>query len=463
MQESNQNKLPTTHSETASPVASLFNQATQATSKGNNSLAIHLYLAAFEQSASKSKGSPSDLAIQSLRNAWRLAIDEKDQPACELIFERAEKFLPDDELSTYAHTLQDLTIEKLEQVGISPDELDDVADIISGDMFDDEDVKIPPFPFGKKPKDKPSKSSKTSSFKNLVGYGNAIKQAKSYGIGMQNSAKFKNLVTVLNEKHGIENMPACDTLLITSPALEDAHEFTLACAGELELPIVRMKMEETPQGSTALCVMSQAGNQPKMDRSKTNFEGPGILLIEELDAWDVPDTQPHANDLGGIIIATLSRGAGDAINLIRNAVDNPDVYVFATATDASEIAPFFLNILGPSLNIDVAVPTKTERFQIWQQILEKHPSVGAVNLESLISLSAGLPRFDICMAAQEAVEDAYKESLKSRKYVPVTPANMFEKLAAYQPLESKEYKKLEQVLIDNFKTDLENIDDILAD
>jgi hypothetical protein len=65
------------------------------------------------------------------------------------------------------------------------------------------------------------------------------------------------------------------------------------------------------------------------------------------------------------------------------------------------------------------------------------------------------------MAARDAIEDAYKAGLSAKRYVPVTRDNIFDKLAAYQPLESAEYSELEEAVLKDFKRDLEDLDDLL--
>ncbi len=75
--------------------------------------------------------------------------------------------------------------------------------------------------------------------------------------------------------------------------------------------------------------------------------------------------------------------------------------------------------------------------------------------------SANMPRYDMYMAAREAVEEAYKLGLVTRKYQPVTRDNIFDKLAAYQPLDSREYHELEEAVVRDFRRDLSHIDDLL--
>ena len=51
--------------------------------------------------------------------------------------------------------------------------------------------------------------------------------------------------------------------------------------------------------------------------------------------------------------------------------------------------------------------------------------------------------------------------LVTRRYQPVTAQNIFEKLAAYQPLDSVEYRALEAEVIKDFQHDLDHLEDLL--
>lgn len=298
------------------------------------------------------------------------------------------------------------------------------------------------------------------TYDDLSGFGNAIKTMRDFGVGMQNDQEFLKLVDLLNARFGLEKMPVADTLVFCSPAREDAHHFMMATVGELNLPAVRMRMEENLQGMPILCVMAQADNAPRLSASRGDFVGGAAVILEDIDLWSAPfgDT---GDDFGGFLMAQLSRGAREAIGLIRAAVDNPDVYVLASASDASAIDPFFLDLLDPLSIIDIDLPTPEERVEIWMDMAHEHPSLRTINRSDLVRYSAGMPRFDIYMAVREAIEEAYKESLLARKYVPVTRESLFEKLAAYQPLESDEYHALEDAVLRSFRADLEHIDDLL--
>ena len=510
--------VPSPNDDLSASVEEYLARASDAVATGSPTIAMHLYLAAFEQGLHADGSAPDEAAIKAVKQAWALACGLRERSIAEYVFERMEPYLTNTEVASCAEQLQALALDKLEEFGLSREELEDMTEMISQDFAAGADARLlrvqhvaspadgkdaqegrrgprnsnssvaqadkpvgdmPLFgmlpgpadaqdPTGQKPEpvevstDSPMGDEAHLTYSELVGYDAAIEAMRSLGIGMGNDPEFRALVSQLNARHGLDHMPACDALLVTSPAREDANHFMMATIGELGLPVIRMRMEENMQGMPVLCVMAQTDNQPKLNAARNAFDGPGLLVIEDIDMWMAPDMAPNSvDDFGGLIMASLSRGAREAVNLIRNAADNPEVYVIATAASGCDVDPFFLDLLGPTSLIDIDYPTEAERADIWMQIAREHPSARAIDRESLVRYSEGLPRFDIYMAAREAIEGAYKESLVQRRYVPVTSDNMFDKLAAYQPLDSKEYQQLEQAVIDGFKSELEHIDDLL--
>lgn len=284
----------------------------------------------------------------------------------------------------------------------------------------------------------------------LAGYDSAIRVMRDLGIGLQDDPDFKALVGTLNARHGLDRMPAPDTMLFRAPVREDAGRFVAATLGELGGPVLRMHMEENLQGSAVLCVTAQAEDAPKMTSLKNAFANGGSLVLEDIDLWLAPSLEP-ADDPSNLMAAALSRGAREAVNLIRAAVENPDVHVLVTASSHDPIDGFFLDLLEPITVIDIDLPTPEERVDIWMDIAREHPSIRGVNRADLVRLSANMPRYDIYMAAREAIEEAYKLGMMMRRYHPVTRDNIFDKLAAYQPLDSAEYHDLEEAVIRDFR------------
>ncbi len=553
-------------------------RAAQACAAGNSVLGMHLYLAAFENAAA-SPGALEEGAVEGLKQAWALACRLKERSLAEYIFEKLEPYLSPDETERCAEQLQRMALDKLEEFGLSRDDLEDMADMISQDFLGmglmqvehvtepslaeglaaaqaaweqlcngaddaesgaeaageagraekaavpdgegaidgtvalegasgakDDDAAGSPSAANKSnmavgskgaKKSNDSKESKNAgvslaagstekkdsarnalaraveeaglkvapaaeriTYANLAGYGNAIQTMRDFGVGMQDDPDFKKLVGLLNARHGLGRMPAADTLLFHSPAREDASHFMEATLGELGLPSIRMRMDENLQGMPVLCVMAQADNMPKLNSARNEILGSGALMLEDLDLWESP-SPGFGDDFGGFVLAHLSRGAREAVSLIRSAVENPEVYVLASASNVEEIDPFFLDLLEPVSVVDIDYPTPEERVDVWMDIAREHPSLRGVNRSDLVRLSAGMPRFDMYMAAREAIEEAYKDGLASRRYVPVTRENLFEKLAAYQPLDSEEYRSLEEACVRDFRADLDHIDDLL--
>lgn len=559
LEDKDANSSPSQNNEFDSSCAAYLRRAVKACAAGDEELGLHLYLAAYEKGTRENGGADADAAF-ALRKAWVLAVKLKERSLAEYIFEKLEPLMDPNELAVCAGQLQSMALEKLEEFGLSREELQEMTDMISQDflglggparLMKVEHLTLPSASAAKrhaKPAapsaesnpeadaapapeaasdaappvhdDAPAASAEASSeaaeepvesasasepsanpaeadgsaalvtldaqpddaagkmaaeadesavisslenitYKDLAGFDRTIKTMRDFGIGMQDDPEFQGLVTLLNYRHGLERMPAADSFLFRSPAREDAHRFMTATLGEIGLPAIRMHMEENLQGAPVLCVMAQADNHPRLNSARNAFEGPGVLMLEDLDLWEAPVVDAD-DDLGGFVYATLSRGARETINLIRSAVENPDVFVIASASDGRAIDGFFYDLLEPLTVVDIDYPDEDERRSIWLDILHDHPSMRGINLDDLVEFSAGMPRYDLYMAAREAIEDAYKTSLMHRNYVPVTTDNLFEKLAAYQPLDSKEYHALENAVVREFSRGLDgSIDDLL--
>ena len=301
----------------------------------------------------------------------------------------------------------------------------------------------------------------TFNFDVLAGYDQAVSLMRDYGVGLQNDRGYRDFIAMLNERHGLDKAPALDTLLFRAPALEDASRFAEAVIGELGLPALRMSIEEGLQGMPVLCIMAQGNRRPRMNHAQNRFEAPAILVLEDLDMWSMPQPPENVEGIAGFMMANISRGAREAINLIQSAVEDPDVYVLATATMEGQADPFFYDLLEPMTIIDIASPDEGERAAIWAEIQRDHPSMRSIDRGELVRLSEGLARCDIYAAARDAVEEAYKAGLVQRSYLPVTPQNVFEKLAACHPLDTDEYRALEDEVARLFNLDLEHIEDLL--
>ena len=111
--------------------------------------------------------------------------------------------------------------------------------------------------------------------------------------------------------------------------------------------------------------------------------------------------------------------------------------------------------MEPMSVVDIYLPDELERRQIWETIASEHPSVQSLDMAMLTKMSRNLSRTDIVTAAREAVEDAYRAGLKARCYKPITQELMFEHISNFQPLDSTEYRALEDAVIADIECDFE--------
>ena len=303
----------------------------------------------------------------------------------------------------------------------------------------------------------------TFNYNGLAGYDEAISIMRDYGFGLQGDAGFTSFVSMLNEQHGLSRMPAADTMLFRAPAIEDATRFVDATIGELGLPALRMSMEEGVQGMPVLCVTTDGNNRPRMNRQQNRFQGPAVLVIDELDLWRMPEIPENVEGgMNAFVLANMTRGAREAVNLIRSAVEDPDVFVLATSSMSGDVEPFFYEVLEPLTIVDIGNPSDKERDDIWAEIMQNHPSTRGLDKVDLVRYSAGMARYDIYIAAREAVEEAYKTGLVQRGFVPVTSQNMLDKLAACQPFDSDEYRALEDRVVADFASGLDDLEELLG-
>ncbi|WP_286143376.1 ribonucleotide reductase subunit alpha [Adlercreutzia caecimuris] len=453
-------------------------RATAACEAGDAKLGLHLYLAAFEQAVEASEV-PSEDAIMGLKQAWRVACSIKERSLAEYIFERLEPYLSRDEVEACTVQLQGLAFDRLAEFGFSRDDLEEMSEALSQGAMDM--LMAPPLVVNAPHPPASAASLEASAasgpspepdagpapqpvdiftYDTAPGYGTVIERMRSLGIGMAGDPDFESFVSMLNTRHGFDAMPMVDCLLFCSDAREDASRFMMATVGELGLPAVRMRMEESFQGVPMLSVSAQASDSEHLAALRRGFEGGGVLVLEDIDLWGAPMIDA-ADDMAGFFMAALSRGAREAVGLIRQAVENPDVYVLASASALDAVDPFFGELLYPMTCIDIDYPTAAERDDIWMDLARAHPSLRALNREELVRLSANMPRYDLYMAVREALEEAYKQGLVERRYQPVTRENLFDKLAAYQPLDSAEYAALENAVISDFVAGLDDLESLL--
>ena len=298
-------------------------------------------------------------------------------------------------------------------------------------------------------------------YSSIIGFEDVIEKMADFGVGCS-SPQFDSFVAMLNRRHGLPHMPSLGTLVFRGEVREDANYFMVATAGELAVPAVRMRLDENMQGQVVLSVMASPDFRIPLNRvAQTGFEHPATLILEDLDLWNLPPLDIDLFDPQSLSQIELSRGARDALALITSALDSPDVNVLISARHPENVQPFFAHLLDGYRSVDVPLPSERERTSLWRNAFAMHPSLRGIDLEELVAFSRSLSRFEIYLVTTQALEDAYRKSLKEREFVPVTTDDMLTRLACFQPIDSWEYRKMEDLLVEHFRVELDSLDDLL--
>lgn len=472
-----------------------YSKASVAEHAGDKLTAVNLYLAAYELAKNVNEDALQN-SLVGVKKAWSLVLEMKNRPLAEHIFEIFSKHLPENVLADYSDDLHNLMLDKLEGLGLPMNQLanDENAKDALGKMknlisslndeiqnvdTDKSDNKLaenknniqntqPAKPASNKAED--DKDSyfvrrEVNKYKNLVGYDNAIAYMKQKGIVSSGERdQYKQLIDRLNKEHGLNRISFSKTLIFQSPSREDANIFMEATAAEIGMPCIQMHMDDNIHGSSVLCMMAPADSNFKLNPGRTGFNGKGILMLEDIDTWDFPEPSDFGGDDGiaSIFSAQMSRGVAEVVNLIEIALEDPNILVVATVggqVSDGELRKLFTGCEFIKIWIDY--PTDQERAAIWSRLAKDHPSLRAFSIQKLVNYSRNMSRYDIEVAVHEALEDAYRQGLKKRQYIPLSILNIVEKLADHQPLDSTEYKTLENVALEDFKKDLGNINDLL--
>ena len=476
----------------------LVEGAQVAQNSGRPEEAYHLYLLAYERERLAQENKPSEKALRILQEAWEVAVQLRERSFAEYVFERLEPYLDSKELQPYAQTLQEIALDKLDAAGIHPDALREMADDITNkvnellkDGRDIENTLSELFETRKnlreerealekrqaerrewrerrererrerqKLEDRNETQSEQKGFSALVGFGDIIDELKIFGIGGSNDSELQSVMQMLSSHHGVHNLSTPGSILLSTESRADASSVMNASVAEIGLPSMNIRIQPGPGGNPVLAVTvtSKRGTRPQFGRMM--FESPSVLVLEDIDMW------------AGMLIEASSgedepfnssaRAAREAIGMIHAAVSNPEVVVLASfSSKETDDVEFLFELLAPMQVIEMLLPTHEQRYEIWRKMFEIHPSLRRFDIDDLVQLSNGLSRTDITRVAEETIDEAYREGLRQRTFVPVTRELLYAHLANYQPLESGEYLLLQEEVISDFRDYLRHLEDEL--
>lgn len=310
---------------------------------------------------------------------------------------------------------------------------------------------------GLAPKDQTPQAPRVN-FSNIVGYDHAIEIMGRLGIGKNNDPQFQDFVAFLNQRHGVTKPPALGTVLFSGDAREDISFFMVSTVSEMQTPALRMRMDRNALGQSVLVVMASSDFKTRINNVvKNGFEAPAVLILEDLDLWEMPDFEPNFDDMSGFMQAQVSRGAREAMMLVAMALESPDVTVFISARDPQAIDPFFSDLISTYEHVVIDLPDEEERKALWRAAQEEHPSMRGLDVEKLVRYSRYLSRYDINYVVGESVDEAYRKSLEANRFIAVHTEDILLRLSNYQAPESEEYQEMESYVIDHFSQELNRL------
>ncbi len=310
---------------------------------------------------------------------------------------------------------------------------------------------------GLAPKDQTPQAPRVN-FSNIVGYDHAIETMGRLGIGKNNDPQFQDFVAFLNQRHGVTKPPALGTVLFSGDAREDISFFMVSTVSEMQTPALRMRMDRNALGQSVLVVMASSDFKTRINNVvKNGFEAPAVLILEDLDLWEMPDFEPNFDDMSGFMQAQVSRGAREAMMLVAMALESPDVTVFISARDPQAIDPFFSDLISTYEHVVIDLPDEEERKALWRAAQEEHPSMRGLDVEKLVRYSRYLSRYDINYVVGESVDEAYRKSLEANRFIAVHTEDILLRLSNYQAPESEEYQEMESYVIDHFSQELNRL------
>ncbi|MDR0347563.1 MAG: hypothetical protein LBH56_04230 [Coriobacteriales bacterium] len=282
--------------------------AQAALESGQSRLAIHLFRAAYEIETTYSP-LVSGSVLEGMRKAWDLAFAMGDRSIAESIFGDLAPHNSPEENEKATMRLQALAFDQLEDMGITEDDLESIAGIISREMIssdneklvgslksvleqigvsfdEDEDIRAfsasatneageageglasPPetalakdsslqaglVRIGKELRESVERSREENQqrrldYQALYGYSRALQRMRSFGFLSAGDEGYRSFIERSAAMHGVPRLSLDGTFLFSGPTREDVALFAHATAGEIGFPVLHVSVDLDKQGN----------------------------------------------------------------------------------------------------------------------------------------------------------------------------------------------------------------------
>jgi hypothetical protein len=476
--------------------------ADDALRQGQTRLAIHLYYAAFEV-AHGTDAQPSLRAIDGMRTAWRLALEQGDRSTAEAIFGDLMPYNTPEQTQDGIERLQALAVNQLEEIGLTRDGLEDMANSISQGTGEDQgnvladslravletigrdlglqDEAIEDVSPTKGTTDnrqngviiKRSQPQKITSagtpgtphhataaphisYRELTGYEDSLRKMRDFGFVAAGDASFAEFVKQTSAFHGVEGIALMDTLGFYGPSREDTAFFAMATAGEIGFPVLSMVVDLDESGNGSIKISGPIKRSFFGPPEFTELPSPCTLVIQNIDYLQMMFNNEREARHNGYQMAPHGRSMqAEVMAHLHALLHRSEVYVITTTATEDSLGGQLNSLLAPIQWIEINGPTRDERYDVLKWFALGHPSCAGLDFGRLAELSDGISRFDLVSAGHQAVEEAYRESLHSNRRRPVSMGDMLVQFSTLVDHETEQYMRIEDAVVQQFTSTLE--------
>ncbi|MDR0501584.1 MAG: ATP-binding protein [Coriobacteriales bacterium] len=308
----------------------------------------------------------------------------------------------------------------------------------------------------------------------LSGFQNTLQEMREFGFQIPGDHRFADFLAAAQEYHGIKGLVLSDTFLFYGPSREDTALFAMATAGEIGRPVVNMDVGLNVNGGGTIKVTTPIKKTIFGSPRPTDLPEQCTLVIQNIDILQElfrreEEMLGHPySQYGDLEFNTRSFGQpfgsmrcmqSEILSYIDALLSNNDVVVIATSESGTDIDPDLLGaglleVLSPISEIEVGKPTQHERFDVIATFAAEHNSLKELDFTALSRLTEDLGRYDIARVCQNAVESAYRETLRSRRQQPVSMQTFLNELSLFLDRKSAIYEQVEDMLVEMFSQEL---------
>ncbi|MCL2151122.1 MAG: hypothetical protein FWH50_02725, partial [Coriobacteriia bacterium] len=305
-------------------------------------------------------------------------------------------------------------------------------------------------------------------YNHIIGYRHAMEQMRNFGFFRRDEHELHRFAEWVSNLHGVAKLSLSKPFLFSGPEISDVNFFAHATANEIGFPVVSIHIDIDERGNGAIRIFGPFRQRffsgpPDLNELQT----PCTVLLEDIGALQQifqADQQAAMREQRNPQFA-WEPGNRRSVQLefggyLRELINKPGVIFMATCEEGYVPDESLADITSAMRQIEVGYPTPDERRAIWERLKIDHASLQGIETEKLVGFSGNIARTAMFEATQVALDGAYQSSLSSGQYQPVQLTDILTSLSAYLDRDTEAYTRLEDAIVAEFMSDLDNSADL---